>query len=637
MLPIRQQKILHQLMQSKSPLSSDYLANALDVTTRTIRSDMKALIDTLKDNGAEIVLTRGKGYELVIGNYHYFKPFLTKIMNENNVSTPLPTEPEERVDYILKRLLLAEEYLKIEQFAEELFVSESSIKNDLKEVRRLLKDFNLNLDKKPNYGLKIMGQEAKLRYCLAAYVFDQEETDWILPNKKLEEIRKIIIEQAEKASIFLSDIGVNNLATHIAIACIRIQNDNYVAMPLKEMEPLKEKREFAIAKQIVFFLEKTLYVTFPESEIAYITIHLLGAKMVVYQSDSRENMLEMIEEDILALTKAMLQEVEQELDLEIAYDEELIYGLCLHLKPAINRYKYDLTIKNPLLAEIKKNYQMSFDAAVIMGKYLSKHKRMDINEDEIGYLALHIGAALERKKAKGSVKRCLIVCATGVASAQLLYHKLQSTFGNKLEIVGTANMFTIDNYDLSTLDFIVSTIPINRELTIPVIDVHTILREEDISKLEHMVVDRVETTLQYFYPDLGFFQQEYQTKEEVLAFLAREIIQKGIAPDHFFELIMEREEIAPTSYGNSIAIPHPLKPITDSTFLSICTLKKPIQWGENKVQLIFLLSVQKKYKKDIQKLYQLLVKISGNAYMVNQLLKVKSFDEFKECILAIGQ
>ncbi|MGV3240758.1 PTS sugar transporter subunit IIA, partial [Streptococcus hyovaginalis] len=150
-------------------------------------------------------------------------------------------------------------------------------------------------------------------------------------------------------------------------------------------------------------------------------------------------------------------------------------------------------------------------------------------------------------------------------------------------------------------------------------------------------MDRVETTLQYFYPDLGFFQQEYQTKEEVLAFLAREIIQKGIAPDHFFELIMEREEIAPTSYGNSIAIPHPLKPITDSTFLSICTLKKPIQWGENKVQLIFLLSVQKKYKKDIQKLYQLLVKISGNAYMVNQLLKVKSFDEFKEFILDLGQ
>lgn len=624
-------------MQSKSPLSSDYLANGLGVTTRTIRSDIKVLTNALKNNGAQILLIRGKGYELVIENYHYFKPFLTKIMNENNLSTSIPTEPEERVDYILKRLLLAEEYLKIDRFAEELFVSDSSIKNDLKEVRRLLKAFNLDLDKKPNYGLKIKGEEAKLRYCLAAYVFDQEETEWILPNKKIEDIKKIIIDQAEKSSIFLSDIGVNNLATHIAIACIRIQHNNYVSMPLKEMTPLKEKKEFTVAKQIVFFLEKTLQVTFPESEIAYITIHLLGAKMVVYQSDSRENILEMIEEDILALTKAMLQEVEQELELDISYDEELIYGLCLHLKPAINRYKYDLTIKNPLLAEIKKNYQMSFDAAVIMGKFLSKHKKMNINEDEIGYLALHIGAALERKKAKGQVKRCLIVCATGVASAQLLYHKLQSTFGNRLDIIGTTNMFSIDNYDLSSLDFIVSTIPIKRELTIPVIDVHTILRDEDISKLEHIVVDRVENTLQYFHPGFGFFQQNFQTKEEVLAFLAREIVQTGIAPDHFFELIMEREEIAPTSYGNSVAIPHPIKPITDSTFLSICTLKRPIQWGENKVQIIFLLSVQKKYKKDIQKLYQLLVKISGNAYVVNQLIKVKSFDEFKECILNIGQ
>lgn len=311
---MRQQKILHQLMQSKAPLSSDYLANSLNVTTRTIRSDTKALTDVLKNNGAQVVLVRKKGYELVIENYHYFKPFLTKIMNENQLSTSIPIEPEERVDYVLKRLLLAEGYLKVEQFVEELFVSESSIKNDLKEVRRLLQAFNLDLDKKPNYGLKIKGEEAKLRYCLAAYVFDQEETKSILPNKNIEEIQKIIAEQAKRSGIFLSDIGVNNLATHIAIACIRIQHNNYVSMPLKEMQPLKEKKEFQVATQIVQFLEKELQVAFPESEIAYITIHLLGAKMVVYQSDSRENILDMIEEDILALTKAMLLEVEQQLN-----------------------------------------------------------------------------------------------------------------------------------------------------------------------------------------------------------------------------------------------------------------------------------------------------------------------------------
>ncbi|NRK74358.1 transcriptional regulator, partial [Salmonella enterica subsp. enterica serovar Typhi] len=136
------------------------------------------------------------------------------------------------------------------------------------------------------------------------------------------------------------------------------------------------------------------------------------------------------------------------------------------------------------------------------------------------------------------------------------------------------------NYDLIALDFIVSTIPIKRELTVPVIDVHTILRDEDISKLEHIVVDKVENTLHYFHPGLGFFQQDFQSKEEVLAFLAKEIVQKGIAPDHFFDLIIEREEIAPTSYGNSVAIPHPIKPVTENTFLSICTLKKPIKWGD---------------------------------------------------------
>ena len=72
---MRQQKILHQLMQSKAPLSSDYLANSLNVTTRTIRSDTKALTNVLKNNGAEVVLVRKKGYELVIENRSGLRSF----------------------------------------------------------------------------------------------------------------------------------------------------------------------------------------------------------------------------------------------------------------------------------------------------------------------------------------------------------------------------------------------------------------------------------------------------------------------------------------------------------------------------------------------------------------------------------
>ncbi|MBP3041197.1 transcription antiterminator [Bacillaceae bacterium Marseille-Q3522] len=633
MLSIRQKKILHLLMQADKAISTEELSHTLEVTSRTIRTDIKSLSENLHNHGAVISLKRGKGYELIIKDYSSFRPFLQELTTENDLENAIPTEPSERIKYMLRRLLLSEKYIKIEDFANELFISESSVKNGMKEIRSILKKFNLGLESRPNYGLKITGDEAKLRYCIAEYVFDSDQQ--ILPSEDIKNIEKLLIRRTKEASILLSDIGKNNLITHIAIACKRIQNNNYVSIPEKDFEKIKASNEFFVAKQIVEDLQQSFAVQFPESEIAYITIHLLGTKIMSYQPVKEENFLNIIDDDILALAKNLLLEAEKVLQLGIAHDKELIYGLCLHLKPAINRYKYDMNIRNPLLLEIKKNYPVAFDAAIVIGQRLKKERNISINEDEIGYLALHVGAALERKKAAGKAKKCLIVCATGVASAQLLYHKLHATFGDKLEIIGTTNLLNLDKYDLGALDFIISTIPIKQALTIPVIDVNTIIRDEDILKLENIIIKNIGSALQYLKPELTFFKQELKSREEVIAFLADKITNLMEIPGEFKTLVEEREKMAPTSYGNLVAFPHPIRPLSDHTFWSVCTLKKPIQWGDHPVQFICLLSVQKKYTKELQKMYQLLVKISGNATLVNQLIKVDSYEEFTKILLSL--
>lgn len=63
-----------------------------------------------------------------------------------------------------------------------------------------------------------------------------------------------------------------------------------------------------------------------------------------------------------------------------------------------------------------------------------------------------------------------------------------------------------------------------------------------------------------------FFRKEYQTMDEVLSFLNNELIKKGLVDDTFIEAVYEREEVAPTSYGNLVAIPHPITPKTEKTF-----------------------------------------------------------------------
>lgn len=201
MLSLRQQKLLHLLMQEEEALTGADLASVLQVTSRTIRSDVKMLADKLQENGANIVLKRGQGYELIIEDYKYFRPFLQDAIVRNE-DYAVPADPAERMDYMLRRLLLSDEYIKVEQLVKELYISETSVKNGLREVKKVLRRFSLDLDKRPNYGLKITGPEAKMRICMAEFVFHSERQSYqALPSQELEIIGDILTERTKEAAI----------------------------------------------------------------------------------------------------------------------------------------------------------------------------------------------------------------------------------------------------------------------------------------------------------------------------------------------------------------------------------------------------------------------------------------------------
>lgn len=263
-----------------------------------------------------------------------------------------------------------------------------------------------------------------------------------------------------------------------------------------------------------------------------------------------------------------------------------------------------------------------------MGKVLEARLGIAIREDEIGYLALHIGAAIERKRIKSKAKRCVIVCATGVASSHLLYYKLKATFDEQLDIVGMMNVHDLMNYPVEILDFIVSTVPIDATFPIPVIEMNTLLGSQDLSKLKGMIVDNVDSVLKYIEPELFFFQQDLKSKEEVIDFLVEKLDQLGKIPPNFKEALYEREAISPTSFGNLVAIPHPMRQITEETLWAVCTLKKNIEWGKNRVQLVYLLSVQKSYTDELQKMFQFLVRVVEDPVLVEQLLKITDYQSF---------
>ncbi|TYS69460.1 transcription antiterminator [Sutcliffiella horikoshii] len=643
MLNPRITAIIRELLKADTPLTSEYLARVLAVTSRTVRNDMKELEAIVEDFGASIKSIRGTGYQLLIHEDLTFRQFLLEIVEqENEKYDEIPTLPEDRIRYIIKRLILADEYCKLDDIADELYISRSTLQNDLKNVKHIFQRYGITLEKRPNFGLKVIGDEFKVRLCIYSYIFQKNEnvldlvnTDWLIYTKKdYAYIRKVIIDRINTHNISLSDISLNNLIVHIAIAFHRIRKEKYVSLFHSDLLELKREKQYQVAKEIVKELEKGLTVRFPESEIAFITIHLLGTKMVTELHLDESTIHEMIDNQIGSVVNKILESIDYELNLGIKDDKELYVAMCLHLKPAIHRYHYEINLPNPLLDEIKSNYPAAFQAAVIASLVLKHELEIDINENEIGYLAIHLGAAIENTKIGKKLKRCLIVCATGVGSARLLASKIHSKFTDKVEIVGTTDYYKLNKISLLNIDFIISTIPILTELSIPVIHVNTILGGGDFEKIETVLAGRSTQNLPYVKKELVFLQKEFETRDKVLNYLCRQLQSLGLVSEDFLESVFAREQLSPTSYGNFVAIPHPITPQTDSTFWTICTLKKPVDWGEKRVQFICLLSVEKNSTNDLQNMYDYLVDLIDDQQIVQRLLKCKTYPEF-ETVLSI--
>lgn len=628
MLTIRQKEMLVLLMKNKEAVTAEWIAKELQVSDRTIRKEMKDIQNVGKHLGITIESIKGKGYKLHIQHYSLLYREIDPVIAEpDSQSSTDFSEQDIRVNYILKHLLLEKEYTKLEQFEKEMFVSKSTIQKDIKMVRSMLANYSLELVTKPHYGMKIEGNEYKKRLCFSNYILHvkSENTNLLFHEQLLEKVKSVLIDKVTKYRLEISDMALENLTNHILIACKRIEN-GFIIDSIVHVQGDKYPFEKMVAKEIIAEVEDHTNILFPESEIDYIIIHLLGTKLL-----NEGSLLDYDEfKEARSIVECMMKRLKTELRWDFHDDQEFKQALILHIRPAINRLRYQMNTRNPLLKEIKAKYPSAFDGAVIASKCMEEYLSIKIGEHEIAYIALHIGVALENQKTQQKkIKRAIVVCATGLGSAKLLFYRLKEIFQHDLDIIECISFYKLAFYDLSSIDLIISTIPISEDIGKPVQVVHTFLEEEDIHQIKGKIaVAAPKQNKRYLDRSRVFIQKNIDNKENVIRFLSHELYKQGLVTKDYEKLVLEREAVAATSYGNLVAIPHPSQPETEQTFWTICTLARPIIWHDNQVvQLVCLLNIQKGAKGDLENMFQQLIKIIEDKSLVQKIIKSQSITE----------
>lgn len=582
-LNARQIKILKRLKNSTQPISSKALAQDIGCSTKTIQVEVKNLNSTLEDINIDSI--RGIGYKLA-GDTSSIN-FIDSKIDENDI---------DRVSYILKRILLLykDKTLKIESLADEMYVSLSTIKNDLKEVKDILKKYNLKIVSKHKLGIGIEGDLKNIKKCIleSSLKYDDINLEDFFTNnikESINSIRSEILYNLEKENIIFTDYEFNNMFNYILIS-LSLENQ------IDYKEYIKE------------------YIKYYKDKIS---------------KEHSKDYQQKIKDSIDKFTKNLKLAT----SIDLTKDDIFKEYLYRHISSFCIKKELNINHQSIIAKDIKSKYPFAFELATIAKTTLEEDLAIDIDESEIANIAIHIGGALQRTNYSENerVLKTIIVCASGVGTSMLIKAKLEAKFDKKLEILKVIPSYLIDYVKVLDIDFIIATVPVNIE-NIPVIKVSPFLDDKEIKIIEKFI----ETGNVYyninlsdtFESDLFFTDLDFTDKYDVINYMSQKLLEKSYIDEEMKNSYIDREKIATTEIGNMVAIPHGAKGKVYKNAIAIGILKNPISWEVGQVRLVVMLCIEKESILNYEEIFSNIYKRIDSIAKVISICESKKYDKF---------
>lgn len=617
-----------QILASQPYTPAASLAEWFQITERTCRNDIKQMNERLEPFQLQIELKRKFGYYLTPKD----SPLIQALLNE---TTTLSTT-QDRIQATLLTLLQATTYQSIDDLADQSYVSRITMQSYLKTINDILKPYHLYLSSKKMEGVRIYGNESDKRRCFIEHLIAKHAIDFpvdfsrseqmLFEPVNLPELNQAVISLFSKHKILQNDYSRKNIVLHIALMILRLQKDFLIAPEhLNIPSQVKDSLD-----KMAMWIKNNYQLELPLGEYEYMYKHI-AANLGLHDVDKTNQL-------VSKFVKDLCQKIYEIYSFDIRHDAILIKDLSIHMGSILMPDGLYYLKRNPLLNTIKTNYPLAFEVTLTcVREVLPK----EISEDEIGYIALHIGAAIERQFS-GSVerKRIYIICGSGMAMARMLEARLNAYFQNQIlvkAVLSYEEFKQLDKSDCEEVDFAVSTVPIQTSL-LPIEVVDLALPRQDLEKLTRLINQNKQggpsTLARFFTPDLFFTVSEETTKEALLEMMTTRMGKSGLVDDSFLASVLEREALSKTNLTSLFAIPHSMKPIAKQTKVAVAILKHPIHWALNadEVQIVFLLGIKSGIQKDLEHLYDLFMNIISSQKVQTQLSQCTDFNTFIEIL-----
>lgn len=636
--------MLGLLLRDGDWMTASALADALGVTPRSIRSYVTA---------ANARVAPGVAVESGPQGYRAGSDAAAALRAGGDAGTP-----RDRLHTLVRALLDAPDGIDVFETADALHVSTATLDADLARVRGLLGGTELTLERSASQA-RLRGTESAQRRLLSRLAHDEMDAgsfDIAALRRTLGEgsvgaqafgpFKSDLVARLGELGWFVNEFGIGDVVMHIAIAADRTARDRPLdAAGADAAGDRPTQRQ--VAEIIAELSAQHLGVRLGTADLQHLATLVLTRVVAPdgaagEASGSRPASLDAEVEEVV---REVVTAAADEFLVDIVHDD-FVARLALHVQNLLHRAREQAWSRNPLTRSLKSTYPMIFEVAVFIASRLQQRLGIPLPDDEIAYIAMHVGGRLERSRRADQLLTATIVCPGYYDLHELLRSSVDRSLGRAVEVVGVETRVDPDWGSIDT-DLVLTTIdpPTTSDR---IVRIQPFLTVADVERV-HTAAGRIRRSRRlarlraelerYFEPSAylrGLDGVVASGDEGVIRALGALLVGQGVIDDEYVERTIERERLSSTAFTDALAVPHALEMTASRTAIAIGIADPSIPWGDGRVQVVALVAFSETDREAFQTVFEQFVEVFSERDSVQRIVRRGTdFNAFLDELVAV--
>lgn len=633
----RQDQLLQTLLRQDDWATAASLADLFGVTPRSIRSYVAAL--NARATGGDAVESGPAGYRAGASAHATLRTRATG-----------DSAPRDRLHTVVRMLLDESAGIDVFATAERLHVSEATLESDLSRVRGLLDGTDLRLERDREI-VRLQGTEVAQRRLLSRLAHDEMDAGSFHPESirraltgsavaahAVAPFKTALVRELGALGYYVNELAISDVLLHIAIAADRVSAGRALDTPQSGASEEIPK----LGGVITQLAAEHFGVALGEGDSAHLATLVLTRAIAPGQSAGHDAARSGVDQAVEAAVRAEIVQAAADYQVDLV-DEAFILRLALHVQNLLRRAEEQAWTRNPLTRSLKSSYPMIFEVAVSIASGLHDRLGAPIHDDEIAYIAMHIGGRLERSRKAESILTATIVCPGYYELHELLRSSVDRSLGSSVEVTSVVTSVDPDWEAIDT-DLVLSTIEPGANGD-RYVRIQPFLTDADVERVSQAAarmrrarrLTRLREELsRYFVADAFVRPLPDEGEDAVIRRLGGLLVDTGLIAGDYVENTIVRERMSSTAFTDALAVPHALQMTAQRTAIAIGVADGSVSWGEGRVQVVALAAFSESDRTAFQTVFEQLVEVFSERESVQRIVRRgTTFEAFLDELVAV--